>query len=120
MILANMGYDTLTRNLKREFGLTFGAYNTGGGEMCLRAVTESGHWVHITDASDSLSDADLREQYEHDGVLFGYGVSVFANDECCEYVLGVQECDSNEDTAAVALVRQALAQLVRGVSCGVH
>jgi hypothetical protein len=114
-----MGYDTLIRTLKHEFGLTFNAYNTGGGEMCLRAVTETGHWVHLTDAADSLSHADLREQYGRDGVVFGYGVSVFADDECSEYVLGTQEYDSNEDCAAdrQRQRRPAFMEMTGGLFC---
>jgi len=97
-----MGYDTLIRALHDKFGMSFVEYNTGGGEMCLRAVTESGHWVHITDAFGSLSPA-----IGHTPCYHGFGVTVFADDEGAEFVYANAD-DEADIPDVITLVRDAL------------
>jgi hypothetical protein len=106
------GYDTLVAVLREEFGMNFVLYDTSGGNYCLRAPTETGHWVHITDAYEALSEWSDRVDRWYAGESPGYGVSVFADDECGELVY------CNEDQFAswpmsdvVVLVRDALAHI---------
>jgi hypothetical protein len=109
-----MGYDGLVDALRKEFGMHFRLYDTSGGHYCLRAATETGHWLHITDAYEDLSSWYERDHASrHDGACYGFGVSVFSDDECGGLIY------SNADEFAVGgyevveLVRDALAHIVR-------
>jgi hypothetical protein len=108
----DMGYGWLIAALREAFGMTFAVYDTSGGNYCLRAVTETGHWIHITDAYEDLSTMYEREHAaRHDGACYGYGVSVFTDDECGG--LGFANADWNAISATdvAALVTDALHQL---------
>jgi hypothetical protein len=107
-----MGYDGLVNALRQKFGMHFRLYDTSGGSYCLRAPTETGHWLHLTDAHESLSSWYERDHaWRKDGECYGFGVSVFADDECGQLVY------ANEDPFAVGgyevleLVRDALAHI---------
>ena len=107
-----MGYEPLVAALREAFGMTFTLYDTSGGNYCLRAVTETGHWLHITDAYEDLSTFYEREHaWRHDGACYGFGVSVFADDECGELVYSNEDPFAVGDTDVVTLVRDALENL---------
>jgi hypothetical protein len=101
-----MNYDTLTRALFTEFGMHFRMYDTSGNNWCLRAVTETGHWLHITDAYDSLT-YDRTERAEE-----GYGVTVFtADDQEGGSVYANCDPDALTNADVIALVRDAIANM---------
>jgi hypothetical protein len=110
-----MGYAGLAGVLHAAFGMSWSIYDTSGGNYCLRAVTETGHWVHITDAYESLSTLCQRVDAEADGGCLGFGVSVFADAECGGLVYANEDPFAVSDADVVALVRDALENL-RAVS----
>lgn len=107
-----MGYDSLVAALREAFGMNFVLYDTSGHNYCLRAVTETGHWVHITDAYESLSSMWARLDAEQDGGCLGYGVTVFLDDECGELAYANWDAFAIGDSDVVALVRDALEQMI--------
>jgi len=109
-----MGYDGLAAALRDGFGMSWSIYDTSGGNYCLRAVTETGHWLHITDAYESLSSMGARVDAEAEGGCLGFGVSVFGDDECGELVYANEDAFAVSDADVVALVRDALDHLAHG------
>lgn len=103
-----MGYEGLAGALHAAFGMSWSIYDTSGGNYCLRAVTETGHWVHITDAYESLTPLRHRIDGEHLGECLGYGVSVFADAECGGLVYANEDPFAMTNDDVVALVRDAL------------
>jgi hypothetical protein len=107
--LGTMGYDGLIAALHEAFGMTFVVYDTSGGNFCLRAPTETGHWIHITDAYHALSTAYERDHAAlHDGACYGFGAAVFSDDECGELVYANEDPFAVATCEVVALVRDAL------------
>lgn len=108
------GYEGLAGVLHAAFGMSWSIHEMSGGNYCcLRAVTETGHWVHITDAYESLSTLCQRVDAEADGGCLGFGVCVFAGPG--ELVYANEDAFAVSDADVVALVRDALENL-RAVS----
>ena len=107
-----LGYDGLAAALRTAFGMSWSIYDTSGGNYCLRAVTETGHWVHVTDAYDSLTPLTWRiDAADNSGECLGYGVTVFADNECGEFVYANGDPFAITNDDVIALVRDALANL---------
>jgi hypothetical protein len=107
-------YQPLIDELRETFGMNFVPYHSGGGNWALRAPTETGHWLHITDAYESLSSWSDRVARWYDGESPGYGVSVFADEDASEMVYCNEDAFAEWPMAEVAaLVRDALTNIPR-------
>jgi hypothetical protein len=104
--------------LRETFGMTFRVYDTSGGNYCLRAQTETGHWIHITDAWESLSTMYERDHaWVKDGECRGYGTSVFGDDECGQLAYANTDPLAISYSDVVALVADALDHIATCEKC---